>query len=497
VRPGPGGHSIGCRASSAKEPALALSGSTRVLVAILAIALAGVAAAVSLLPTSGAGTGASPSTSATISPGARPLDVRLGRVFGRGPDGTAPPRTLRGPSDAIRRTFTDLYETAFVDPDRWAGGRFPGLERFFFRDARPTVRTDLNELTVGRAARRLDAVRPRRARLDLQFVVDGGRHAVVAFADMTFHAVGTTPGGDRVPVDQHGRYVLGRANGAWRIESYDVRAHIRLPGPGAAARSARFVPGPGTPDPLFVLVIGSDARPGQPATGTRADSLHIVSVNPRLGRGAIVGIPRDSYVWIPRHGTQKINAALFYGGPELVVRTVEALTGVRVDAYLLTGFDGFHRLVDAIGGVDVRVPYRMDDAASGAHFAPGPEHLNGRKALAFSRDRHDAPGGDLGRSMNQGRVILATLRRLRSAMSTDPARMLPWLVGAARFLSTDLSLSQMSELLLAASTFDPGRIRSTVVWGSGATAGGQSIVRLGPPAYAVFRDLARNGVLGR
>jgi hypothetical protein len=99
--------------------------------------------------------------------------------------------------------------------------------------------------------------------------------------------------------------------------------------------------------------------------------------------------------------------------------------------------------------------------------------------------------------MNQGRVLLATLRQLRSAFATDPARLLPWLVGAARFLSTDLSLSQMSELLLAASTFDPGRIRTTVVWGSGATAGGQSIVRLGSPAYAVFRDLARDGVLGR
>lgn len=473
---------------------LALSRSTRVLVAILVIALAGVAA-VALLPSSGTAPAPTPSAS-TAPPRAYPLDIRMGRVFGRGPDGLVEPRALRGPSAAIQRTFTELYETAFVDPDRWAGGRFPGLEAFFSGQARERVREDLDELTLGRAVQRLDTVRPRRARLDVRFVMDRGRHAVVAFANMHFHGVGTTGSGDRVPIDQRGRYVLGHSHGGWRIESYEVRARVS-PAPGANARSAGFVPGPPSPGPLVVLVIGSDARPGQVVTSARADSLHIVSVNPRLGRGAIVGIPRDSYVPIPGHGTNKINAALFYGGPDLVVRTVDALTGVHVDGYLLTGFDGFRRVVDAIGGVDVRVPYRMDDAASGAHFAPGPAHLNGLKALAFSRDRHDTPGGDLGRSMNQGGVLLATLRQLRSTIAKDPARLLPWLVGGARFVSTDLSLSQMSELLLAASTFDPGRIRTTVVWGSGTTAGGQSIVRLGGSAYAVFRDLARNGVLGR
>jgi polyisoprenyl-teichoic acid--peptidoglycan teichoic acid transferase len=219
---------------------------------------------------------------------------------------------------------------------------------------------------------------------------------------------------------------------------------------------------------MFVLVIGSDARPGQPVTATRGDSLHIVSVNPRLRRGAIVGIPRDSFVSIPGHGTSKINAALFYGGPELVVRTVEKLTGIHADAYLLTGFDGFHHLIDGIGGLHLNVPYPMSDPNSGAHFRPGPTNLNGREALAFSRDRHDVPGGDFGRSMDQGRVIVATLRALRSAFAKDPGRLLPWIAGASRFIKTDLAMSQMTRLLLAASTFPPGRIRNTTVSGSGA-----------------------------
>src|SRR4030095_9541243 len=130
-------------------------------------------------------------------------------------------------------------------------------------------------------------------------------------------------------------------------------------------------------------------------------------------------------------------------------------TGVHLDAYLLTGFDGFHHLVDAIGGLgvpgpdpmsapksgahsspgaDARVRYPMSDPNSAAHFRPGPTHLSGREALAFSRDRHDAPGGDLGRSVNQSRVLVATLRRLRAAIAKDPSRLVPWLVGATRFL---------------------------------------------------------------
>jgi LCP family protein required for cell wall assembly len=492
---------VGCRAPSLDGGSfLALSTSSRALVAILVVAIVGVVAAVTLLPTSGAPLVPSVTTSSPLTAQTHPypLEVRLRRVLGRGPDGPVRRRALRRPAEAIRGTFTDLYETAFVDPELWGKGRFPGLERFFAADARAQARRDLGELTIGRSARRLEAVRPRPARLEVRFVTDGGGHAVVAFADMHFRATATTAAADRIRVAQHGRFVLRRTHGAWRIDSYDVRGRIpSAAGGGARPRAARFVPGPPTSDPLFVLVIGSDARPHQVATRTRADSLHIVGVNPRVARGAIVGIPRDSYVPIPGHGTAKINASLSYGGPELVVRTVEALTGVHVDAYVLTGFDGFHRLVDAIGGLDVHVPYPMNDPNSGAHFRPGPTHLNGREALAFSRDRHDAPGGDLGRSMNQGRVLVATLRQLRAVVAKDPARLLPWLVAATRFLRTDLSLSQMMELLLAASTFEPGRIRTTVVFGSGGTANGESVVRLGGSAYSVFRDLARNGVLGR
>ncbi len=478
---------------------MTLSRSRTLLIAVAALVLlTGIGVVLVRTPGPRAHAASAPSPTSSSSPSAEPtaeLAVRLGRVQGRGPSGIVKTRTLRKPAETIRQTMTELYSTAFVDAQAWNGETLPGLDRFFAPAARERVPKDLDELSLGRTAARLAAMRVAHARVDVQFVTDAGGHAEVAFADVSFTATGIGSGGARLSFSQDGRYVLRKLHGAWRIESYEVRAKV----PAAEqvrTRSARFAPGPPTDHPLFILLIGSDARPHQAVGATRGDSLHIVSVNPRLGRGAIVGIPRDSYVPIPGHGTNKINASLYFGGPELVERTVEQLTGVRFDGYLLTGFDGFRRIVDAIGGLDVRVPYPMNDADSGAHFRPGPTHLNGREALAFSRDRHDVPGGDFGRSMNQGRVIVSALKAAREAAAKDPARLVPWLVSALRFVKTDLSLSQMTELLLAATTLDPGRIRTTVVSGSGAVANGQSIVRLGPGARSIFRDIARDGVLG-
>jgi LCP family protein required for cell wall assembly len=259
---------------------------------------------------------------------------------------------------------------------------------------------------------------------------------------------------------------------------------------------ASFSPDVSSRGPFFLLVIGSDARPGQAAARTRSDSLHIVAFDPRLGRGTVVGIPRDSFVPIPGAGTNKINAALALGGPGLVVRTVERLTGVHIDAYVLTGFDGFKRLINAIGGLRVRIPYRMNDPYSKAHFTPGPARLSGRRALAFSRDRHDVPGGDFGRSLNQGRELIAALQQLRDRFRHDPTAMIPWAIAGSTYLQTDLGIQQIADLLLQVNSISPSRIRNLVVSGSGATVHGQSVIRLGVKARAVFRDLAGDGVLG-
>lgn len=247
---------------------------------------------------------------------------------------------------------------------------------------------------------------------------------------------------------------------------------------------------------LFILAIGSDARPDESVTRARADSLHVIGVNAREGAASILGIPRDSFVPIPGAGTQKINAALFHGGPELVVRTVEQLTGIPVDAYVLAGFKDFRRMVTTVGGVQARIPYPMNDSYSGARFREGTTRLSGPESLAFARNRHGVPGGDFGRSLNHGRLLVAALRELRADFDRDPVTLFRWLVAAGRYLRTDLSLDEMFDLLLSAISIEPGRVRNRVVSGGGGTVGGQSVIQLGSSARAMFRDLRRDALLG-
>jgi LCP family protein required for cell wall assembly len=420
------------------------------------------------------------------------LKMRLVRASGKTEDGILRPADIAEPAEAIRRDLEELYETAFLAPslDR------PALLSHFSGDARREAERNLARLTIGPVRGELDEVVPRRATVRLTFLGDAGGHPIAAFAETEFRASAVS-GSAHAAVTNHGDYVLRRSDGAWRIVSYDVRG--RSPRPEqmqAQVGRAAFAPGLPSNGPLFVLVIGSDARPGRSAVNARADSIHIVGVNPRLGRVSILGIPRDSWVAIPGSGTNKINAALALGGPELLVRTVEQVSGIHIDAFVLTGFVGFERLVDAVGGIDVRIPYPIDDSAAGAHLKAGPEHLNRSEALAFARARHDVPAGDFSRSFNQGRLIIAALATLRGQVANGrPAALLPWVLAGSRSLQTDLSLSQIFELLLAAPAFEPSRAQNEVASGSGTTIGGLSVVVLGQRARALFRDLRDDAVL--
>jgi polyisoprenyl-teichoic acid--peptidoglycan teichoic acid transferase len=396
---------------------------------------------------------------------------------------------------AVQRTVTQLYSDGYVDQHAWDGGRFPGVPDLFASSAQPQVRRSLGHLTLGRAATHLDAVRPDRANLRIRFMVDHRGHPLVAVATMDFDATGLA-GNAEVPLRSDGSYVLRPLEGGWRIVSYRVKSTVPTPAQiDAKAREAAYAPKLPSNGLLFVLVIGSDARIGQSVNATRGDSLHIVGVNPARGTASILGIPRDSFVQIPGHGTNKINSALAAGGPGLMVRTVEHLTGIHIDAYVLTGFHGFRQMIRSIGGVRVDIPYAMNDRYSGAHFKKGWSHLTDFGALALSRNRHDAPGGDFGRSMNQGRLIIAAFQEFRRELRKDPLTLIRWGIAASKFLETNLSLAQMMQLMLAVPTINGGRIVNKVVSGTGAMVGGQSVIRLGGHAFALFHDLRRDGVL--
>ncbi len=229
---------------------------------------------------------------------------------------------------------------------------------------------------------------------------------------------------------------------------------------------------------LNVLIIGSDVREGNPRDG-RADTLQLLSVNVRKRAGTIIGIPRDSYVPIPGVGTNKINASLFFGGPQRTVQTVSQLTGLSIHYWALIEFSRFRKLVDTLGGVIVKVPYAMNDAASGAVFKPGPTKMNGAQALAFSRARKTVPGGDFGRSANHGRLLLAALAKFKTD-AKDPFKVAKYLRAFRSLVEANVSVGELLDLVFIGANLDPAKVRSVVVPGRGGSAGGASVVFLSP-----------------
>lgn len=243
--------------------------------------------------------------------------------------------------------------------------------------------------------------------------------------------------------------------------------------------------------PRRVLVVGSDARPGQTVDRARADSIHIVAFDGR-GRGGIVGIPRDSYVPMSTGGQGKINSALTFGGPVALQRTVTSATGVPVEGYLITGFMGFKLLIHGIGGLKLNIPVAVNDSGSHVNVKAGPNRLTGSQALAYGRARHAVAGGDFGRSANQGLMIRAASAMVKAA---GPARLPRILAAAAPKIGTNLSAEQV--LTFAAGVYltpvakVPNRVASG---GVGTSSDGQSIVLVQANARRLFADI-RDGNL--
>ncbi|HET9770050.1 MAG TPA: LCP family protein [Acidimicrobiia bacterium] len=248
-------------------------------------------------------------------------------------------------------------------------------------------------------------------------------------------------------------------------------------------------------DLVWVLAIGSDARPGQDIRKTNGDSIHLIGVDPQTGAGTILGFPRDSWVQIPGKGTGKINSALSRGGPQLMAETVRLLTGLPVHYYVLTGFEGFQKIVDELGGVNVQVDRKMNDKMSGARFDPGWHDMNGGQALAYSRDRYDVPNGDFSRSLHQGNVMMSGLAKLRAEVGDDDG-LQRWIGVLLRHADLDSPPGQLLPLAALARKLDPARITNVVVPGRVGTAGSASVVFLTDEAKKLFLDLRPDAVVG-
>jgi len=172
-------------------------------------------------------------------------------------------------------------------------------------------------------------------------------------------------------------------------------------------------------DPFSVLFLGIENY-STGGKGGRTDSMILVTVNPKTKTVQKMSIPRDTYVDIPgRMNKTKINGAYAYGGLQLTVDTVEKFLNVPIDYYVTVDFNGFKNIVDAVGGIDVDVPFdfweHTDAKPRGTvYFHKGMQHLNGTEALAYSRMRKRDPRGDFGREDRQQQVMVAILQKLKS-----------------------------------------------------------------------------------
>jgi LCP family protein required for cell wall assembly len=203
--------------------------------------------------------------------------------------------------------------------------------------------------------------------------------------------------------------------------------------------------------PVTWLVMGSDTRT-HPSSGTtpsgRSDVIMIIRLSGDQQHVQVVSIPRDSWVTIPGHGVSKINAAYAWGGPSLLIQTVEQLTGVRIDHYAAIDFDGITRVTDELGGVDVMVG--TASSYNGYSFHPGLNHLDGVEAQAYLRDRKDLPGGDFDREKRHQQYLRSMFQKLFSAGTfTNPATLDPVLRTVTSAVSVDSGLSNNDLLSMA------------------------------------------------
>ncbi len=213
------------------------------------------------------------------------------------------------------------------------------------------------------------------------------------------------------------------------------------------------------PESFTVLLLGTDARPGEKVG--RTDSIIVANVDGEKKRIALLSIPRDTRVEIPGHGTDKINAAAVYGGPALTCETVSNLIGMPVQYYALARWEGFKNIVDVLGGVTIDVERNMYhyDSSDGRQYAinlrKGVQRLDGDKALQYVRFRGDALG-DIGRTERQLKFLKALAGEVMQPVTLVK---LPRLVPEInKSVETNMGFKQMLALARAARYFDQAEI---------------------------------------
>jgi polyisoprenyl-teichoic acid--peptidoglycan teichoic acid transferase len=282
------------------------------------------------------------------------------------------------------------------------------------------------------------------------------------------------------PPERQGQVVVLAAEAPGAPTPYptqpDQSAPVIVPPQPAATRGAERV---------NVLLLGLDERPKESGTPSRSDTLILATLDPDPQTAALVSLPRDLWVTIPRDSGQpvqhKINTAHFFGqywnqlrgikedgGPELAMRTVEHNFGVPVHYYVRIDFKGFERLIDLIGGIEVDVPRNLvdyayplenDQGVTTVRFRAGPQRMDGVTALRYARTRN--PDDDFGRMARQRQVLLAVRDQ---ALQVNLLPKLPQLWSALNdVVDTDMPLDKILLLANVARTLETDNISTHAI----------------------------------
>ena len=246
---------------------------------------------------------------------------------------------------------------------------------------------------------------------------------------------------------------------------------------------------------IFVLIIGSDARHGNPNKAL-ADAIHLAGINTETMRGEILNFPRDLWVDIPGYGEGKINEALFAAGPVRLARALEQLTKIRIDYWVMVGFEGFQGIIKKLGGVRMRVPSDVYDVGgSGARLEAGTQKLAGWEALAYMRARKPFRHGDITRTTNQGRLLRALHVKLRQDVRDNPAALMNWLTATQTFARFDMSPGEIFRLGVLASQVEPAAVGNVTIPVSLGSVDSISVVFSKPRARSIYERFRRTASL--
>ena len=252
------------------------------------------------------------------------------------------------------------------------------------------------------------------------------------------------------------------------------------------------------------LITGSDSRAGlskkeenqlalgHDITGNRSDTILLLHVPANGTRPTLVSLPRDSYVPIPGHGRNKLNAAYAFGGPKLLVQTVQNVTGLPISHYMGIGFGGLVSVVNDVGGVRVCLPAPMKDPKAGLNLRAGCQVLNGDQALGFVRTRNFAIS-DLQREQDQRILIKGILSKMTSpATLANPFAVIPAANGAAAAITIDQGTGLTQLISVAFALRNPVTTTVPIANPNLPTAVGSAVQWNHTEATQFFNDLAHD-----